>query len=76
MSDWMREKDLSGFCGTPGRARQTLWQLRQAWGRLELVEGTEEAPVRLIRRRMGDAQHWARVSGRGTNAVFELEREG
>lgn len=59
----------------PGRARRTLGSLRSGWGRLELVEGSEEMPLRFIRTSMGKKQSWRHVAGRGPTADFEMERE-
>lgn len=68
-------KDLTAPRPIPGRARRTLGSLRSGFGRLEIVEGVPELPVRIIRHCMGRRGSWVHVSGRGPLAEYECERE-
>jgi len=69
------DKDLAPPILTPGRARRTLGSLRTGWGRLLLVEGTPEMPLRFVRMSMGGRREsWRWVSGKGPVSLFELER--
>ena len=60
---------------TPGQSRQTLTQLRTGWGRLTIVDGDENLPLRIIRTSMGRWQLWTHLSGTGPKAIYELQRE-
>lgn len=57
-------------------SRMTLADLRKAWGRIEITEGTPELPYRIVRTSMADRQVWVRVGGSGSKALFELQRDG
>lgn len=59
----------------PGRPRRTLGSLRSGSGRLELVEGTEEFPLRFIRTSMGRKSSWSHIGGRGPTSIFECTKE-
>jgi hypothetical protein len=60
---------------THGNARQKWGSLQAASGHLEVVEGTEQEPRKVLRASMDRLQVWRWVSGRGREAWFELERE-
>lgn len=75
MSD-LSEKLARPEATTHGAARATLVQLRKRWGTLQVVEGPEYEPAKLLHVGMGaKLSVWRKVSGRGESAVFELERE-
>lgn len=75
MSGEIEEKLGTPSPETPGRARQTLLQLRCSWGRLETF-GDDETPDVIHRHSMGDRQVWKRISGKGNLAQYELQRDG
>jgi hypothetical protein len=52
-----------------------LAQLERSLGRLEILEGSEFSPTVLMRTSMSRVSIWRRVSGKGSAAVFEQERE-
>lgn len=66
--------DTSASIQTGGRARRTLGDLRRCWGKLRVTEGTEAEPRIIERRSMGDCEVWKHLHGKGSGAVFELQR--
>jgi hypothetical protein len=67
----LSEKLASPAESTGTRARASLTQLRMMWSS-ELIEEED----RVVRTALGDRQVWRLVDGlgRGSNAVFELQR--
>lgn len=62
--------------GTPGQSVQTYLQLSTSWmdRPLEVLQGTKEAPEVLLRVSMGRRSVWRRISGRGSGAVFRMDK--
>ena len=54
------------------RPRAQLQALRAMWGRLRIVEGTEEAPLIIERKTPhGRFEVWKRIEGSGLKAWFQ-----
>lgn len=58
------------------RARATIVELRRMWGKLRVTEGTDEVPLVIERRALGNLQIWKYREGRKHAAVFELVHGG
>ena len=54
------------------RPHATIVELRRMWGKLRVTEGTEEEPLTIERRALGNLQIWRYLEGRKYAAVFEL----
>jgi hypothetical protein len=81
MSDFS-DKSLDRPHETPGRARQTLQQLRNSYGRREssgrqsLSSAHDDTPEVIRRYSMGRVWVWKRVAGHGKTAEYELQGQG
>lgn len=76
MSTYVDEKLSPGESAAHGPARATLAQLKARWGHVQVVEGPETNPDKVLHVGMGQRLSvWRKESGRGERAMFVLERE-